>query len=86
MGEERKGLGVLQGGRGWGCSREAGERAMSTFGHSQGVCVEAVGGAVSEAASSDPSSTPPPVAGACWRDPAPGCGWLWGLPEELWGQ
>lgn len=45
---------------------------MSTFGHSQGVCVEAVGGAVSEAASSDPSPTPRPVAGACWRDPAPG--------------
>lgn len=59
---------------------------MSTFGHSQGVCVEAVGGAVFEAASSGPSSTPPPMAGACRRDPPPGCGSLWGLLEELWGQ
>lgn len=59
---------------------------MSTFGHSHGVCVEAVGGAVSEAASSGPSSTPPPMAGACRRDPPPGCSSLWGLLEELWGQ
>ena len=63
MGEERKGLGVLQGGR-----REGDEHLWPL---PRGVCGGCGRGSFRSSVFR-PKPNPPSVAGACWRDPAPG--------------